>query len=192
MKNLFNVAGHSTRHVILTTTFIGLSAIFASTAFANSSFTVTGSLSNPNEMVLFDMAFPTGSIAGSIVATDVGFDDGTGIDPVLTLFAANGTTILSQDDDSGTGLDAVISGDLPIGSYILALTAFNFFPDDISDASGVINSYYTLFNSLNWSVTFTGPENAIISQRATTVPVPAAVWLFGTALAGFVGFKRKY
>ena len=192
MKNLFNATSYSMRNAVFLTSFVGLTSAFASPAFANSSFTITGNLSNPNEMVLFDMAFPTGSTAGSIYATDVGYFAVTGIDPLLTLFAANGTSILAQDDDSGDGLDAVISGDLPIGSYILALTAYNFFPSDINDASGITNGGYTLFNSLNWSVTFTGPENAIISQRATTVPVPAAVWLFGTALAGFVGFKRKY
>lgn len=33
--------------------------------------------------------------------------------------------------------------------------------------------------------------DAIISGTAAVVPVPAAVWLFGSALAGFIGFNRR-
>ena len=35
-------------------------------------------------------------------------------------------------------------------------------------------------------------DNVLISGTAvSSVPVPGAVWLFGSALAGFVGFKRR-
>jgi hypothetical protein len=36
-------------------------------------------------------------------------------------------------------------------------------------------------------------ENATYGwqMRSTVVPVPAAVWLFGTALLGLIGFRRK-
>jgi hypothetical protein len=28
-------------------------------------------------------------------------------------------------------------------------------------------------------------------MRSTVIPVPAAVWLFGTAMVGFLGLRRK-
>ncbi|MES2546481.1 MAG: VPLPA-CTERM sorting domain-containing protein, partial [Pseudomonadota bacterium] len=45
---------------------------------------------------------------------------------------------------------------------------------------------------LDWSVTFTGAEDAIISARnVSAVPVPAAAWLFGSAMLGLAGLRRK-
>ncbi len=143
--------------------------------------TLTGSLSDPNAIQLFDLTFPTGS-TGSITAQQVSFD------PVLTLFASDGT-LLIRDDDSGIGFDALLSGTLDAGSYILALTQFNFFPSSINDTySG--NSQ----RGLTWSVTFVGADDAIISARngdVSAVPLPAAAWLFGSAMLGFAGLRRK-
>ena len=154
---------------------------FALTSNSNAgTLTLTGSLSDSNAIQLFDLTFPTGS-TGSILAQEIGFD------PVLSLFASDGTTLLAQNDDGGNGFDALITGTLPIGNYILALTQFNFFPTSINDTH-LLN----LFGGLDWSVTFTGPDDAIISTRdVSAVPLPAAAWLFGSALLGFAGLRRK-
>ena len=36
-----------------------------------------------------------------------------------------------------------------------------------------------------------GSETFAVWTSAGTVPVPAAIWLFGTALLGFVGMSRR-
>ncbi len=162
--------------------FAILGVIFSSNVNAGT-VTYTGSFTNSNDMQLFDMAFPTGSIGGSIAAATVGFD------PILSLFDSTGTTLLAQDDDSGPGLDSLIAGNLPIGSYILALTRYSFFPNSINDTRAGFAS-----EGLNWSVTFTGPDDAIIAVRGgnpSAVPVPAAAWLFGSAVLGLFGLRRK-
>jgi hypothetical protein len=52
---------------------------------------------------------------------------------------------------------------------------------ELIDPNGVPTGF--LLGSTNLSVSFDG---------AAVIPVPAAVWLFGTALIGLVGFgKRK-
>jgi len=33
--------------------------------------------------------------------------------------------------------------------------------------------------------------SVLVSQQLATVPVPGAVWLFGSALAGFIGLRRS-
>ena len=162
--------------------FVLIGLAFTSTASADT-LTLNGSLSNSNAIQLFDLSFPSGS-TGSIEALTVGFD------PVLSLFAPDGTTLLSQDDDSGPERNALISGTLPIGNYILALTQFDFFPDTINDT--YIDN---LFTGADWSVVFIGANDAVISIRngggVSEVPVPAAAWLFGSALIGFAGLRRK-
>lgn len=66
---------------------------------------------------------------------------------------------------TSTSTDTGVSEELLAGSIV-----------DFNDEQ---SSYYPAFTS---------PEPELI---LTTVPVPAAVWLFGTALAGLVGVKRK-
>jgi hypothetical protein len=41
---------------------------------------------------------------------------------------------------------------------------------------------------VNYSVSFAA---AGVAEAPAAVPVPAAVWLFGTALAGFIGLNRR-
>ena len=165
--------------------YVGL--IFTALAFCNhanaGTLTLTGSLQSPTSIQLFDLYFPTGSI-GSITAQTVNFD------PVLSLFASNGTTLISSNDDldSLVSFDAQLSGTLLPGSYILALTQFNFFPSSINSTfNGGLGS------GVNWSVTFIGADDAIITARdgVSAVPVPTAAWLFGSAMLGLIGFRRK-
>lgn len=166
--------------------YIGL--IFTALAFFSNAnagtLTLTGSLQSPSSIQLFDLSFPTGS-TGSITANTVGFD------PVLSLFESNGTTLIFANDDYNfpLSLDAQISGTLFAGNYILALTQFNFFPNSINDT---FNG--ELENGLDWSVTFTGANDAVISARGgdvSSVPVPAAAWLLGSAMLGLIGFRRQ-
>lgn len=52
------------------------------------------------------------------------------------------------------------------------------------------------FRSFDQGLSWTGPENVRSSfqlddQSVQVVPVPAAVWLMGSALVGLIGFRRK-
>ena len=49
-------------------------------------------------------------------------------------------------------------------------------------------------DSLDYHITGTAgtaPEMYLASMKVSAVPVPAAVWLFGSALLGFVGYGRR-
>lgn len=101
-------------------------------------------------------------------------------DPVLGLFNNLGDELASNDDshiaDSGAdeeeffGYDSFISYHFEdAGTYIIAISGYDDF--DFSDADGATDFLYTV--------------------EITSVPVPAAVWLFGSALVGLVGLGRR-
>ncbi len=46
-------------------------------------------------------------------------------------------------------------------------------------------------NTLNGSIFLSANNLALMSTTAATVPVPAALWLFGSGLIGLIGMKRK-
>ena len=61
--------------------------------------------------------------------------------------------------------------------------------DDAADLSEHIGSGDVAAQSVDYSG-FTG-ENRLVFATATVVPVPAAVWLFGSGLIGLAGFARR-
>lgn len=104
--------------------FIFATFLLASNANAGT-LTLTGILDNSSSIQLFDLSFPTGT-TGSITTQTVGFD------PVLSLFASDGTTLIAVNDDYNFpfSLDAQITGSLLAGNYILVLTS-GFYPSNI-------------------------------------------------------------
>ena len=74
---------------------------------------------------------------------------------------------------------------------------YSVFIDNLLENSGSLvtqpSSYYSSGIAFG---DFTGGENAIavissLSAFQTTTPIPAAIWLVGSALAGLVGFSRR-
>jgi hypothetical protein len=61
--------------------------------------------------------------------------------------------------------------------------------NDAPDLSEHIGSGTVATQSVDYS-DFTG-ENSLVFATATVVPVPAAVWLFGSGLIGLAGFARR-
>ena len=111
-----------------------------------------------------------------------------------TAAGAAGSVSLNSDftlglERTGTTLNGFIDGvsifsvsDLG-GQAVSALNILNFFEDD--NATGQREAFMGSADFIrihNDSSTFTAPS---------AVPVPAAVWLFGTALIGLVGFGRR-
>jgi hypothetical protein len=75
-------------------------------------------------------------------------------------------------------LDLGVSwADLPIAGLALADVPVNWISDSLD--------YHIT------GLTGTSPEMYLASMKVSAVPVPAAVWLFGTALIGFVGLGRR-
>ncbi len=86
---------------------------------------------------------------------------------------------------------------------LLSLTALNFFnlldstdKPDFSSSGGAITLGFFRANTTRGTgyVTDNGIDNwsiAIHTPSPNPVPVPAAVWLFGTALIGLAGFSRR-
>ena len=101
--------------------------------------------------------------------------------PTLT----NGNLLAQNDDCPGGGITSCLSfSDLAAGSYLAGITLFSNrpFEDDWETATdnGAVVPFLVGTTHLN-----------IISATVNPVPVPAAIWLFGSALIGFVGMSRK-
>jgi hypothetical protein len=102
--------------------------------------------------------------------------------------------------NSGTiNISGYIEGDLlelgyeNNGGQVLEFT-FNptggsLLPDYLGNNGGIILSV-TGYNDNDFNTDFTGNAAATFGNTAP-IPVPAAVWLFGSALMGFFGFRRK-
>ena len=110
---------------------------------------------------------------------------------------------LQFDDTSGDGLLQIDEYDMALfsGFTISGLTGFNGFYDDIigtPDIAGISTSSGIALGNPgdNWNFLKTddtgaccGPENWLYSS--VVVPIPAALWLFGSGLLCIVGIARR-
>jgi hypothetical protein len=71
-----------------------------------------------------------------------------------------------------------------------ALTITNYF-ENLSNIVLTTGHQYTLQVQGNYLGTVGGSYTGTLSTSPSAVPVPAAIWLFGSALAGFIGFNRR-
>jgi hypothetical protein len=175
-------------------------AILLSSFAANAAnFSFTGNLDHDNDFRTFnftvdstsDVTIRTWSNAGGTNSDGVLIPSG-GFDPLLVLFDSTGTWITWNDDIDGfNGLyDSLISWELDAGNYIVALAQFGtdltqsptlaeiVWSTDSEDFDG-LTSFYAL------------DINVTPLQAPSAVPVPAAVWLFGSAFMGLLGMRKK-
>jgi len=114
-----------------------------------------------------------------------------------TIYSGDGT--LSTTDTTWT-----YSGTLS-APFVIILKASNAFSAYLFDAPDVANdgtyevsitnkndkahnlSHMTIYTT----TTELGPNIDIFGDPISAVPLPAALWLFGPALLGFIGFRRK-
>ena len=108
---------------------------------------------------------------------------GTGIADLTFVGACDGGGCDGNSSQSGNGNTSGTFAD-PDGFNVLALHFGN-------------NELVFIFSSLVTNFEVSGLGNGISNWRAygdtklTTIPVPGAIWLFGSAIVGFIGFKRR-
>jgi len=115
----------------------------------------------------------------------------TDLDSWVKLFDSHGSLIAQNDDggfrDSGSnsGWDSFLSATLTNpGLFYLSVGRYN--PNNGQETTLTKNQDYTLHVALRPFVT---PVAQVVATAQT--PVPAAVWLFGSGIAGLLGLCRK-
>ena len=126
--------------------------------------------------------------AGSVTITESdGFfgDHGTNDGNVFSLqllLDGTWTTIWSQVGDCGVGNcdQAITSITTPISFTSASVTGIQFL-----SSTGIYWAYHHIASDWN------GNGRTTSFEFISPVPVPAAVWLFGTAMIGLVGFGKR-
>lgn len=164
-------------------------ALFASTAQANT-ISSTVLIDEPNDEVAYINFHVTDAGYFSIYAEET--PSNSGPDPYILLFRSplSEATFIegADDDDYAGGNNAEIDRNLSIGSYVLAVSTSVL---RISEAISGYNDSVTNKTDGYIKVTISSDNGIAKFGQPSAVPVPAAAWLFGSALLGFVGFRRK-
>lgn len=191
--------------------------MLGNTCIANAaSFTFTGNLTNHNDVVTvgFSIANDTTNVkvwTDSFLATGpTQSGPGTNFDPITALWNADTGALLGQNDDNAsiapgqTYFDSGFSlASLAAGNYFFTMTTYPNFAvgSNISDgfaldsvAPILISDWDQPANPGNlrgtfWRINLEGVDS--ITQPPVATPLPGAVWMFGSALMGLVGFVRK-
>jgi len=146
-------------------------------------------------------------------------DPGSIVGAQFSSFPINVYTAASNPGDTNTVAGSLVGGPVPTGTLDdvagtitmdLSSWFFNWNDNDISAGTGKADGVTSAFASgvwdpvtgvytLSWqSLTGIGPKADLVSSFSLTgvaspVPVPAAVWLFGSGLLGLTGvaYRRK-
>ena len=203
------------KKLIVTALLSASSLGFAGLANANS-VTFSGNIANHNDTIRVDF-----SLAQATTDVRVWTDSylsNTNFDPISALWNADtGNLILENDDNAGialgqTGFDSGFSlAELAAGNYFFTLATFSNFAVGPNITNGfaydsqtpiALSEWQQPSNSFGpdgfWRINLDDTGAAMppdtggeIPPDISPVPLPAAAWLFGTAIAGFAGFGRK-
>ena len=110
-----------------------------------------------------------GSVIDSSVSESINWVDFVGYNYAAVPISQNR---LDDADPSGSVSNSLL---FTIDFTNLAFPSFN----TISDLT---------YNGIN---TYSSAADTLVSGFIAQVPLPAAIWLFGSALAGFIGFSRR-
>jgi len=136
--------------------------------------------SSPTDSTLINEDFRLSANYTGITGTTYNFNNGNLTIGSLLVATFNNLTIDSLGTDILGNLNAVFSSDL---SYTGGSTAGSFLTGRIEGG---------LFNvSGNFDGSFTAANTIAVVGSISPVPLPAAIWLFGPALLGFIGFGRR-
>ena len=108
-------------------------------------------------------------------------NDSQSTDTILALYNDDvDGTLYDQNDDCGSEVwSCLTASNLEIGTYLVGVTFYE------NNRSPFLDGWTLPAN------TGTFNRYAELNISISPVPVPAAVWLFGTALIGFIGMSRR-
>ncbi|MBC7756443.1 MAG: DVUA0089 family protein [Bdellovibrio sp.] len=196
---------------------VAISLLSISGIASASTFTFSGNFINQTDVARVD--FSVASNATNVRLWTDSFQanatnpNGTNFDPITALWNTSTGALISQNDDNSsinsstqTYYDSGFSlATLAAGDYFFTVAAFNNFAAGTNISGGfqfdglapiAIGLFNQPANSGNargsfWRVNLDGVDNATGPVNPSAVPLPGAVWLFGTAIAGFAGFSRR-
>lgn len=204
--------------VTLATAFAGLLVLPAAAVPVVTTISETGALTSDDGVGLIE--FDVEDIPAHVTARSYSYAGGTladgtvigagGFDPILSLFDAGTGALVGFDNDgvdvpedpeTGADFDALFEQGLPIdpGSYVLAVTQYDNFPAGDTLAEGFDEAGEPNFTSVfgcdaGTFCDFTGASRSpsyAVDVTIAPVPLPAAAWLLGAALAGLTLMRRR-
>lgn len=180
---------------MLLISLLGLSSIAQA-----DSYTFIGNLANYNDVVKIN--FSLAQAASNIRVWTDSFMNGDNFDPIVGLWnGATGAKIAENDDNNtiGPSQTSFDSGfkltSLAIGDYFLTVASFpNFskgenFSDGFNGDSS--ESAPTTDSKTAYRVNVDGVELTTDEAPPSSVPLPKALWLFGSAIFVFAGFSSR-
>lgn len=183
----------------------------------SASFTFNGNLTNHNDVIKigFSVANDATNVkvwTDSFMATGpTQSGPGTNFDPITALWNATTGALLGQNDDNAniapgqTYFDSGFSlATLAAGDYFFTMTTYPNFAAGTNIADGfnldgtapiLISNWDQPANQGNlrgtfWQIHLEGVDSAT-PPPPSSVPLPAAVWMFGSALLSLGGFARR-
>ena len=197
---------------------IGVSLLGFATISQASTFTFSGNIANHNDIVRVDFSLANNATnvrvwTDSFLATGpTQTGPGTNFDPITALWNSDTNARLVQNDDNpfiAPGQTYYDSGfslpTLAAGNYFFTMATYANFSNGENFLSGfrydnqtpiAIANFNQPANNGNlrgtfWRINLDGVDTATGPVNPSAVPLPGAVWLFGTAIAGFAGFSRR-
>jgi len=158
-----------------------LIAIPPTSALVNSQYSYSGEGTLSGDTFTYTVSQETENLLGLTYITSTGILNtatGEGTSTLVSCLDANGdpgSPLVCADIDAVIGTPDGTSNFLTDGPVEFNGSAFQWTQSDIITFTGAIN----------------GTGQSTNTYFATPVPVPAAAWLFGSALIGLAGIKRK-
>jgi hypothetical protein len=199
---------------------IAVSLFSITTAAQAATFSFSGNIANHNDIVRVDFALAADATnvrvwTDSFLATGpTQTGPGTNFDPITALWNADTGARLGENDDNAsiapgqTYFDSGFSlATLTAGNYFFTMATYRNFANGLNISNGFAYDGQTPIamadfdqpsNAGNlrgtfWRINLDGVDSAVgpVDPNPNAVPLPGAVWLFGSALAGFAGFGRR-